>query len=86
VLRLGRGLDQIVLIFPRDRAPQPNILGDFVVNPEIAEVVGQMAAEDAIARVANPEDVLDLREQACDPGIDQRRLRDLPSLMLRRIG
>src|SRR4051794_668732 len=38
-----------------------------------------MAIEDAVARVANPKDVLDVGEQTCDPGIGQCRLRYLPA-------
>ena len=56
-----RGADQIVLVLPRYGPTQARVVGGRTGNVPIAEVVRDVTADDAVARVADPEDMPDIR-------------------------
>src|SRR5262245_33979866 len=79
VVRARRRAYQFILVFPGDGPLQPQVIRFGIVDAKGAQIIGDMAIEDTVARVTNPKDVLDVREQAGDPGIDERRFRYLPA-------
>ena len=48
------------LIEPADRTIGPDVVRFFVPDAEVVQIVGQMGAENAVARVTNPVDVADI--------------------------
>ena len=72
-------LDQVVLIFPGDGAAAAFVQGSRVGDAEALHVVGHVAADDAVARIANPEDKFSVREKARYPGEAEGRFRDFPT-------
>jgi hypothetical protein len=75
-----RGLDYLDLVFPAYRTPLPKIVGRGVGHPEIREIVGLVASDNAVARIPDPVDVMNVWKQAHDPREDERCLRQFPPL------
>src|SRR5215211_7705585 len=59
VLWARRGFHDIELVLPRDGPAQPHIFGAWILHAVLGEIVAAVLIEDAIARVANPEDIFD---------------------------
>ena len=74
-----RGAIDFGLILPAHRAAHAFIIRAVIGHAKIRQIVGQVFAQDAVARVPNPEDVADLGKQAHHPGVDQGCLRQLPA-------
>src|SRR5690554_823392 len=55
VLWPGSGLDEIVLVFPGNDPAQSLVFGFRVGNAEPLEVIGDVATEDTVAWIADPE-------------------------------
>ena len=69
-----RGADQIVLVLPRYGPAQAGVVGGRTGNAPIGKVVRDVIADDAVARVTDPEDVPDIREHPDDPEKGQSSL------------
>ena len=60
----GGRFDEIVLVTPRVGAAFADVVGLRILDAECSHIIRYMAADDAVPRVAYPEDVLRLGEDA----------------------